>query len=73
MNKPEENNLMNNADAAGKAASREQRQGNEFGAPLGSAKSGRLSFPSSASWVTVRADPSMADLYHARFAGQRRA
>lgn len=70
MNKPEESNPMNNADAAGQAASREQRQGNEFGAPLGSAKSGRLSFPSGTSWVTVRADPSMADLYHARFAGQ---
>ena len=70
MNKPEENKLMNSAYAAGQAASREQRQGNEFGAPLGSAKSGRLSFPSGASWVTVRADPSMADLYHARFAGQ---
>jgi hypothetical protein len=70
MNKPEESNPMNNADAAGRAASREQRQGNEFGAPLVSAKSGRLRFPSGASWVTVRADPSMADLYHARFAGQ---
>ena len=70
MNTPEENNPMNNADAAGQAASREQCQGNEFGAPLGSAKSGRLRFPSGASRVTVRADPSMADLYHARFAGQ---
>ena len=70
MNKPEENNPMNNADAAGQAASREQHQDNEFPAPLGSEKSGRLSFPSGASWVTVRADPSRADLYHARFAGQ---
>src|SRR5918997_1065134 len=70
MNKPEDSNPMNNADAAGRAASREQRQGNEFGTPLVSAKNGRLRFPSGASWVTVRADPSMADLYRARFAGQ---
>jgi hypothetical protein len=70
MRNPEENNPMNSADTAGQAASRGQRQDNEFAAPLGSAKSGHLIFASGASWVTVHADPSMADLYHARFEGQ---
>jgi hypothetical protein len=70
MRNPEDYNPMNSADAAGQAASRGQRQGNEFAAPLGLAKSGRLIFASGASWVTVRADPSMADLYNARFEGQ---
>jgi hypothetical protein len=70
MKRPEENNPMNGAAAAGQAASRGGRQGNEFAAPLGSVKSGRLVFASGASWVTIRADPSMADLYHARFEGQ---
>src|SRR3712207_6726137 len=70
MRNAEENNPMNGADTAGQAASRGQRQGNEFAAPLGSVRSGRLIFASGASSVTVRADPSMADLYHARFEGQ---
>jgi hypothetical protein len=70
VKRPEENNPMNGADAARQAAPRGQRQGNEFAAPLGSVRSGRLIFASGASWVTVRADPSMADLYHARFEGQ---
>jgi hypothetical protein len=70
MKKPGENNVMNGADVAEQAASRGRRQGTEFAAPLGSVKSGRLIFASGASWVTVRADPSMADLYHARFEGQ---
>ncbi len=70
MNKPEENNPMNNADAAGQAASRGQRQGSEFAAPLGTAKGARLVFASGASRLTVRADPSMTDLYRARFEGQ---
>jgi hypothetical protein len=70
MKKPEENNPRNSADAAGQAASRVQRQGGHFAAPLGSVKSGRLIFASGASWVTVCADPSMVDLYHARFEGQ---
>jgi hypothetical protein len=50
----------------GQAASRRQRQGSEFAAPLGSAKSGRLVFASGASRLTVRADPSMTDLYRVR-------
>jgi hypothetical protein len=70
MKKPEENNPMNGRDATGQVASRGQRQGNEFATPLGSVNSGRLIFASGASRVIVRADPSMADLYRARFAGQ---
>jgi len=70
MKKPEENKPRNTADAAGQADSRVQRQGGHFAAPLGSVKSGRLIFASGVSWVTVRADPSMADLYNARFEGQ---
>ena len=57
MNKPEESNQMNN-------------QGSVFAAPLGSAKSARLVFASGASRLTVRADPSMTDLYRAHFGGQ---
>jgi hypothetical protein len=70
MTKPEQNSPANSGDATGHAASGEQRQGGEFAAPLGSLRSGRLVFASGASWVTVRADSSMADLYHARFEGQ---
>ncbi len=70
MKKPEENNVMNGADVAEQAASRGRRQGTEFAAPLGSLRSGRLVFASGVSRVTVRADPSMANLYHARFEGQ---
>jgi hypothetical protein len=70
MKKPEENKPRNTADAAGQADSSVQRQGGHFAAPLGSVKSGRLVFASGASWITVRADPSMADLYNARFEGQ---
>jgi hypothetical protein len=33
-------------------------------------RSGRLIFVSGAAWVTVRVDPSMADLYRARFEGR---
>lgn len=70
MTKPEQNSRANGGDATGHAASGEQRRNGEFAAPLGSARSGRLVFASGASWVTVRADPSMADLYRARFEGR---
>ena len=70
MKKSEQNGPQTGGDATGQAASGELRQGVEFAAPLGSLRSGRLVFASGASWVTVRADPSMADLYHARFEGQ---
>jgi hypothetical protein len=67
MKKSDEDGPVNGGDAAGEAASGEQRQGGEFTAPLGSLRSGRLIFASGASWVTVRADPSMDNLYRARF------
>ena len=41
-----------------------------FAAPLGSSSSGHLLFVSGASNVTIHADPSMEDLYRARFEGQ---
>src|SRR5215207_11769609 len=41
-----------------------------FAAPLGSSSSGHLLFVSGASNVTIHADPSMEDLYRARFKGQ---
>jgi hypothetical protein len=66
MKKPE-NNPMNNA--AREAASEEQRQGCEFAAPVGSLRSGRLIFASGASRLNVRAEPSMAELFRARFEG----
>jgi hypothetical protein len=70
MKRPEQDGPANAGDAAGRAASGEQRQGGEFAAPLGSLRIGRLVFASGASWVTVRADSSMADLFRARFEGQ---
>jgi hypothetical protein len=68
VKRPEENNPIHGA--AGQAALRGQRQSTEFAAPLGSVRSGRLIFASGASWVTVGADPAIANLYHARFEGQ---
>jgi len=67
MKKSEQDGPVNGGDAAGQAASGEQRQGGEFTAPLGSLRSGHLIFASGVSWITVRADPSMADFYCARF------
>ena len=68
MTRPE-NNPMDNADAARQAASEGQLQGGEFAAPLGSLRSGRLIFASGASRLNVRAEPSMAELFRARFEG----
>jgi hypothetical protein len=67
MEKYEQDGPVSSGDAAGQAASGEQLQGGEFTAPLGSLRSGRLIFASGAAWVTVRVDPSIADLYRARF------
>jgi hypothetical protein len=67
MGKSDEDGPVNGGDAAGQAASGEQHQGGDFAAPLGSLRSRRLIFASGASWVTVRADLSMATLYRARF------
>jgi hypothetical protein len=70
VKRPEENNPIHGADTAGQAAPRGQHQGTEFAAPLGSLRSGRLIFASGAAWVTVRVDPSITDLYRARFEGR---
>src|SRR5215208_3850707 len=62
---------MNNGDlvAAGRTAP-EGQSSDCLAAPLGSLSSGHLLFVSGASNVTVHADPSMEDLYRARFEGQ---
>jgi hypothetical protein len=70
MEKSEQDGPVSSGDAAGQAASGEQRQGSDFAAPLGSLRSGCLIFASGAARVTVRVDPSMADLYRARFEGR---
>jgi hypothetical protein len=62
---------MNDGDLV--AAGRTEPEGESsdcFAAPLGSLSSGHLLFVSGASNVTVHADPSMEDLYRARFEGQ---
>jgi hypothetical protein len=41
----------------------------EFSAPLGGATQGRLEFTHGASRITLRVDPSMPELYRARFLG----
>lgn len=41
----------------------------EFSAPLGEASQGRLEFMHGASHITLRVDPSMPELYRARFVG----
>jgi hypothetical protein len=70
MKKSDVDGPVNGRDAAGQAASGEQRKGGEFAAPLGSLRSGRLIFASGASRLNVRAEPSMADLFRARFEGR---
>src|SRR5918994_951423 len=62
---------MNDGDpgVAGRTAPEEQSS-DCFAAPLGSLRSGHLLFVSSASNLTIHADPSMEDLYRARFEGQ---
>jgi hypothetical protein len=68
MRRAERDGPANGGGATGRAA--EQRQGGEFATPLGLLRNRRLVFASGASCVTVRADPSMADLYRARFEGR---
>jgi hypothetical protein len=70
VEKSEQDGPVSSGDAAEQAPSGEQRHGGDFTAPLGSLRRGRLIFASGASWVTVRVDPSMADLYRARFDGR---
>jgi hypothetical protein len=68
MRRAEHDGPANGGGATAWAA--EQRQGGEFATPLGLLRNGRLVFASGASCVTVRADPSMADLYRAHFKGR---
>lgn len=63
----EQNNSTKSREATGRTAPGEEHRGGNFTAPLGSLRSGRLVFASGISWVTVRADPLMADLYRAHF------
>ena len=65
----EQNNSTKGREATGRTAPGEGHRGGNFTAPLGSLRSGRLVFASGISWVTVRADPLMAELYHAHFEG----
>lgn len=68
MRRAEHEGPANGGGATGRAA--EQRQGREFATPLGLLRNGRLVFASGASCVTVRAEPSITDLYRARFEGR---
>lgn len=70
MKKAEQDGPANVGDAAGGTARGERLRGGEFRTPLGSSRRGRLVFASGASRTTLRADPSMADLYRARFEGR---
>jgi hypothetical protein len=46
------------------------RRAEELAAPLGSVATGRLVFVRGAAHLTIGVDPSMADLYRARFEGK---
>jgi len=71
VDEPKDNEQMSggNPVAAGRTAP-EGQSGTYFAAPLGSFSSGLLLFVSGASNVTIHADPSMEDLYRARFESQ---
>src|SRR5215203_4393830 len=71
VNKLKGNDPMSDGDpdVAGRAAPKGQSN-DYFAAPLGSLSSGHLLFVSGASNVTIHADPSMEDLYRARFEAQ---
>jgi hypothetical protein len=70
MKESQQNIPLGGGAASERAASGEQRKDGEFAAPLGSLRGGRLVFASGASRLTVHAEPSMADLFRARFEGQ---
>jgi hypothetical protein len=71
VNEPKGNDQMRdgNPGVAGRTAPKGQSN-DYFAAPLGSSSSGHLLFVSGTSNVTIYADPSMEDLYRARFKGQ---
>ena len=71
MNEPKSNEPMSDADpVAPEGTAPEGPGGHYWTAPLGSLSSGLLKFVSGASNVTVHADPSIKELYRARFEGQ---
>ena len=71
MNEAKGNDPMSDGDycTAGRTAPRGKSY-DYFAAPLGSSSSGHLLFVCGASNVTIHADPSMEDLYRARFEAQ---
>ena len=71
MNEAKGSDPMSDGDpgTAGRTAPEGQSK-DYFAAPLGPLSYGHLLFVSGASNVTIRADPSMEDLYRARFEGQ---
>ena len=71
MNEPKGNDPMSDGDpgVAGRTAPKGQSY-DYFAAPLGSSSSGHLLFVCGASNITIHADPSMEDLYRARFEGK---
>src|SRR5215211_2814004 len=71
VNEPQGNDPMSDGDPGPAGRTAPKGQSNDyFAAPLGSSSSGHLMFVSGASNVTIHADPSMEDLYRARFEGQ---
>jgi hypothetical protein len=57
----------NDGSMASEAHKNHSRESSDFSAPLGKAKRGRLIFASRAQRLELTADPSMPDLYQARF------
>ena len=70
VNGPKDNKSTGRDPVAAGRAAPEGKSGTYFATPLGSLSSGLLLFVSGASNLTVHADPSMEDLYRARFEGQ---
>jgi hypothetical protein len=71
VNEPKGNDPMRDGDPGTAGRTAPKGQSNEyFAAPLGSLSSGHLLFVSGTSNVTIHANPSMEDLYRARFKGQ---
>jgi hypothetical protein len=71
VNEPQGNDPMSDGDPGPAGRTAPKGQSNDyFAAPLGSSSSGHLLFVSGASNVAIHADPSMEDLYRARFEGQ---
>jgi hypothetical protein len=71
VNEPKANDPMSDGDPGTARRTAPKGQSNDyFATPLGSLRSGHLLFVSGTSNVTIHADPSMEDLYRARFKDQ---